>query len=120
MIDKVSSIQFIKNEYARLDQICKVDTSNIEIIISSRMTRQLGCFTYKRNGFTKKLQIKISARIINETELFLDVIRHEYAHAVVYLRHPHQKHLHDSVWKSVCAEVGCTPRAAIKIEKRPE
>ena len=117
---KEEVLEYINSEYRRLDSICGVNTSGIEVSLSNRMTRQLGCFTYKRNGFTKKLQIKISTRIINDTELFLDVIRHEYAHAVVYLRHPHQKHLHDSVWKSVCAEVGCTPRAAIKIEKRPE
>ena len=120
MIDKASAIQFIKNEYARLDQICKVDTSNIEIIISSRMTRQLGCFTYKRSFLKDELQIKISERILSDDELFLDVIRHEYAHAVVHIRHPHRKHVHDDIWKSVCLEVGCIPKATRKISGSDE
>ena len=113
---KEEALSYIKTEYARLDQICHINTSGIEISLSSRMTRQLGCFTYKRIGFTEKLQIKISDRIINDPELFLDVIRHEYAHAIVHIRHPHRKHMHDDVWKAACIEVGCIPKATRRID----
>ena len=114
---KEEALSHIKTEYARLDQICHVNTTGIEISLSSRMTRQLGCFTYKRTGITEKLQIKISDRIINDPELFIDVIRHEYAHMIVYLRAPREKHMHDSVWKAACMEVGCESKATRKMKE---
>ena len=61
------------------------------------------------------MQIRISDRILNDPELFLDVIRHEYAHAIVHIRHPHRKHVHDDVWKAACIEVGCIPKATRKV-----
>ena len=113
---KEEALRFIRIEYDRLDQICHVDTSKIKISISSRMTRQLGCFSIKRIGFSEELSIKISERILSDEEVFLDVIRHEYAHAVVHIRHPKRKHVHDDVWKAACIEVGCEPKATRKMD----
>ena len=109
------ALDFIKTEYARLDKICDVNTSNVSVSLSNRMTRQLGCFTVKKTGLSEKLSIKISDKIINDPELLLDVIRHEYAHAIVHIRHPHRKHVHDDVWKAACIEVGCVPKATKNI-----
>ena len=113
---KEDALRYIKTEYERLDQVCRVDTSGIKISISSRMTRQLGCFSVKRTGFSEELSIKISERILSDEEVFLDVIRHEYAHAVVHIRHPKRKHVHDDVWKAACIEVGCEPKATRKMD----
>ena len=112
---KEDALRYIKTEYERLDQVCRVDTSGIKISISSRMTRQLGCFSVKRTGFSEDLSIKISERILSDEELFLDVIRHEYAHAIVHIRHPRRRHVHDEVWKAACLEVGCEPKATRKM-----
>lgn len=112
----MDALEFIRTEYARLDRLCGVDTSGIKISISRRMTRQLGCFTVKKTGFREELSIKIAERILSDEALFLDVIRHEYAHALVHIRHPRRKHNHDGVWKAACLEVGCEPKAT----KRPE
>lgn len=110
------AVDYIKTEYARLDQICHVDTSGVDVSISNRMTRQLGCFTFKRNLLEEKLAIKISDKILDDEIVFLDVIRHEYAHAIVHIRHPHRKHTHDDVWKAACLEVGCEPKATRRID----
>ena len=115
-MNKTEALAYIKTEYARLDKITGVDTSFIQVKLSSRLTRKLGYFAVKKkNVFSKpELSITISDKIIDSPEIFIDVIRHEYAHAVVYLRYPRQSHGHDSVWKSVCKEVGCIPKATRK------
>lgn len=106
----------MRTEYDRLDRICGVDSSGIKLAVSGRMTSKFGCFTIKRRtAFSRpELSITIAARTLADDAVFLDVIRHEYAHAVVYLRDPRHRHAHDAVWKAVCREVGCTPRATRK------
>ena len=115
-MNKTEALAYIKTEYARLDKITGVDTSIVQIKLSSRLTRKLGYFAVKKkNVFSRpELSITISDKILDSAEIFIDVIRHEYAHAVVYLRYPRQSHGHDAVWKSVCKEVGCIPRATRK------
>lgn len=113
----MDTLEYIKTEYARLDRLCGADTSGIKISISRRMTRQLGCFTAKRTGLREELSIKISERVLTDEALFLDVIRHEYAHALVHIRYPRRKHNHDAVWKAACMEVGCEPKATKKSEQ---
>ena len=107
------TIEDIRREYDRLDRICAVDTSKIEIRLNNAQKR-LGSFSYKP-GFPKgTMTITISKKILGDEDLYLDTIRHEYAHAVVFIRHPFSRHAHDKVWKAVCREVGCTPRATVK------
>lgn len=105
------TVEEIRAEYDRLDRLCGVDTSAIPVVISRRMVKRLGCFRYPRTPGGKPPQISISALLLEEDEPFWNTVRHEYAHAVVWLRHPGESHGHDAVWKSVCREVGCTPKS---------
>lgn len=105
------TVEEIRAEYDRLDALCGVDTSGIPIVISKRMVKRLGCFRYPRAAGGKPPQIAISALLLEADEPFWNTIRHEYAHAAVWLRHPGEDHGHDEVWKAVCREVGCTPKS---------
>ena len=117
MIDKLQAVALIKTEYARLDAVTGADTSSVRLRISGRMTSRFGCFTVKkRSAFAKpELSIAVSSRCLLDDDVFYDVIRHEYAHAVLYLRDPRRNHGHDDAWKALCRQIGCTPRAS-----RPE
>ena len=98
----------VRAEYDRLDALCGADTRGIALTVSKRAVKRLGCF---RPGPAP--QISISAFVLEDDALFLDTIRHEYAHALVWLRHPREKHGHDAVWKSACREIGCAPRTTV-------
>ena len=103
----------IRAEFKRLDKICSVDSSHIDIKLNNAQKR-LGSFSY-RPGFPHgTMTVTISKKVLNDDDLFYDTVRHEYAHAVVFIRHPFSRHGHDRVWKAVCREVGCTPRATVK------
>lgn len=110
-------IQKIRTEYDRLDTITGINTSAVKIRISSRMTRTLGLFKQGSRLRGIPMEIVISERICNDEALFYDVIRHEYAHMLLYIRHPLGKHGHDEVWKAACREVGCEPKATRKTEE---
>lgn len=103
----------IRAEYNRLDQCCNADTSGIKIVISRRAVKQLGCFSRRNQSLT----IRIAASVLHDSVLFYDTIRHEYAHALVYLRAPGEKHGHDEVWKAVCLKVGCIPKRTKKLNQ---
>ncbi|MBO6014072.1 MAG: SprT-like domain-containing protein [Oscillospiraceae bacterium] len=107
------TMQEIRREYERLDRICSVDTSCIEIRVNNAQ-RRLGSFSCRADIPDGKMVITISRRAMEDESLFLDTIRHEYAHAVVFLRHPRVRHGHDAVWKAVCREVGCMPRGSVR------
>ncbi len=105
------SLDEVRAEYARLDRLVGVDTSGVELKISKRAVRQLGSFRAPtgRRGKTPPC-ITLSALILDDDAQFWDTIRHEYAHAAVWLLHPREKHGHDRVWKDMCRRVGCSPR----------
>ena len=81
----------------------------MEIVLSRRGVRRLGSFRYPAKGRPGALRISISAALLDEEEAFWDTVRHEYAHALVYLRSGGVSHGHDAVWKAACREVGCSP-----------
>ena len=108
------TLEEIRAEYDRLDRICGVDTSGIEIVISKRSVNRLGSFRYSLPGSGKPMRIMIASSILNEEEQFWDTIRHEYAHAAVYLMYPGERHGHDEVWKAVCRKIGCRPVSRAK------
>ena len=99
----------VRAEYDRLDALCGVDTRHIRLEVSKRAVRRLGYF---KEGTPPV--ISISAFVMADDALFRDTIRHEYAHALVALRHPGEHHAHDALWKAACREVGCPPKATTK------
>ena len=98
----------VRAEYDRLDRLLGIDTRSIELKISSRAVRQLGSFRAPRSGRGGKLCITLSALILDDDAQFWDTVRHEYAHAAVYLLHPGENHGHDAVWRAMCRRVGCS------------
>lgn len=103
------SIVEIREEYNRLDALCGVDTSSIDLLISKRAIRQYGCCRHKYNvksGSYEPYAIYIAEFILECEPAFWECIRHEYAHALVTLRDG-KNHGHDAVWKKACEEVGC-------------
>ncbi len=97
----------IRREYDRLDALCGVDTGALFLRVSTRASRRLGSCKYVGGAVAG---VTISDFVMNAPdEVFYDTIRHEYAHALVKLRLPHERHGHDAVWKAACREVGCTP-----------
>ncbi len=97
----------IRREYDRLDALCGVDTTPVALRVSRRATKRLGSCKYV--GSTVE-SIMISDFVLDASdEVFYDTIRHEYAHALVKLRFPRERHGHDERWKAACLEVGCAP-----------
>ena len=104
----------VRAEFRRLDAKCGVSTEDIAIQISQRAVKQLGCFRVKPKG-EPRLQITLAAHILHDEALFFQTVRHEYAHALLYLRDPKSKHGHDACWKAACKEVGCIPKATVHL-----
>lgn len=120
MVDTERALSLMRSEYLRLDERTGADTSSIELKISRRLKRSLGYFKilYKGDASRKlspKLRIVLSNSALRSYKLMYEVSRHEYAHALVFLRDPEHFHMHDSVWKAAAREVGCIPRASINI-----
>ncbi len=101
------TVEDIRREYNRLDRLCGADTSQVALRISSRARKRLGSCKYVGEQVAC---ITISDFVLAAApEVFYDTIRHEYAHALVKLRAPLERHGHDAVWKAACREVGCAP-----------
>ena len=103
------SLEEVRTEYDRLDKLCGIDTSGVELKISKRAVKQLGSFRCQRRGGKDGLCITLSYLILEDDEQFWDTVRHEYAHAAVYLLHPGERHGHDKLWKDMCRRIGCSP-----------
>ena len=100
-------LEDIRKEFARLDAITGIDSSNVPITISYRSKVRRGCCVCEQKGVKV---VKFSDFILNDPEeFFYDTVRHEYAHMLVKLRYPGERHGHDNVWKAACIEVGCKP-----------
>ncbi len=100
----------VRAEYDRLDRLVGIDTGSIELRISTRAVRQLGSFRCPSVPGKAPLRITLSKLILDDDEQFWDTVRHEYAHAAVYLLYPGEKHGHDAVWRKMCRLVGCSGR----------
>ena len=64
------TLEEIRTEYDRLDRLCGVDTSDVEIVLSRRGVRRLGSFRYPAKGKTGALRITINASLLGEEEAF--------------------------------------------------
>ena len=111
------TLEEVRAEYDRLDRMIGINTRNIELKISRRAVRQLGSFRSPARG-RGPLRITLSALILDDDAQFWDTVRHEYAHAAVYLLHPGEKHGHDAVWRDMCRRVGCDPSRLAPSEGR--
>ncbi len=101
------TIEDVRREYDRLDALCGVDTGAVALRVSTRASKRLGSCKYV--GKTVEC-VTISDFVMDgPDDVFYDTIRHEYAHALVKLRRPRERHGHDGFWKAACLEVGCAP-----------
>ncbi len=116
MIKPEKALSLIRTEYLKLDELTRSDTKNIELKISGRLKRNLGYFRVL-DAPSARLQIVLSRSALRSYDLMYEVCRHEYAHAIVYMRDPGKNHMHDSVWKAAAREVGCIPRASIRADR---
>ncbi|MBE7003629.1 MAG: hypothetical protein E7425_04990 [Ruminococcaceae bacterium] len=97
----------MRREYDRLDALCGVDTRPVALHVSTRAKKRLGSCKYVGRSVDS---ITISDLVMRAPDdVFFDTIRHEYAHALVKLRRPRERHGHDALWKAACREVGCAP-----------
>ena len=83
------TVNEIRKEMARLDQISGLDTSTIPVRVSSRMSTSWGhcTATRPRNGKYTIKELAFSDQLLKYAtpEHVLDTVRHEYAHAYVFL-----------------------------------
>lgn len=101
------SIEEIRREYDRLDKLLGVDTSKIVLSVSTRCVNRYGACKYGKDRMPR--EICITDFIMDCEDEFWNTVRHEYAHAIVRIRYPKERHGHDNVWRSACLEVGCRP-----------
>lgn len=103
-------IEDICKEMRKLDRISGIDTSEIPIRISGRMTRTWGkCRSARRYGKYSVEELVFSARFMKyaNDEHFLNTVRHEYAHAFVTLHH-NKFDNHGPLWKAAAIRFGCS------------
>ena len=103
------TIDQIRKEYKRLDQMIGVDTTDLEIAFSPRAVYQYGCCKYRKNGkHVYPYKILIASFLQQEEGAFWDTIRHEYAHAAAVLL-TGKNQGHGPVWRSICQRIGVAP-----------
>ena len=102
------TIEEIRREYQRLDQMIGVDTSGLEIMFSPRAVYQYGCCKYRNGRKAVPYKILIASFLKNEETAFWDTVRHEYAHAAAALL-TGKNQGHGPVWQSICHKIGAEP-----------
>ena len=110
------SLDEVRAEYNRLDRLLGIDTGAVELCVSRHSVQRLGSFRSPARPGAAPLRISLSPLVLEEDELFLDTIRHEYAHAAAYIMYPGKKHGHDALWKSICRVVGCSDKSQSRSE----
>ena len=114
-VTEMHGLHEVRCEYDRLDKLLGIDTSGIELKVSSRAVKQLGSFRSPARAGAAPLRITLSKLVMEDDGLFLDTIRHEYAHAAAYLLYPGEKPGHGEKWKAICRRIGCTPKSRTKL-----
>ena len=107
-VRKMHTLEEVRREYDRLDALTGADTRGVALSVSKRAVRRLGCFCPGPPP-----RIVLSAVIFGDEALFWDTVRHEYAHAALWLLRPGERHGHDALWREMCRAVGCAPRATV-------
>ena len=106
--------QFINRVRFCLDMYCKeeeLETPNVTIKVSSRMTTCLGCVEYEKNGILgtpTKIQFSKELMIGKYTLDFVDeIIQHEIIHCIVLLKESHKEN-HGAIFKHYCKKFNCS------------
>lgn len=102
------NLQDVANEYRRLDQIFNVDTSDINLVHFTGVSKAGYCAV--RKGKPVKIGINDLLFECSEEE-FYDTVRHEYAHAINAIKY--NENGHGQTWKQICKIVGCIPSAHV-------
>ena len=102
------TIEEIRREYQRLDQMIGVDTSGLEIMFSPQAVYQYGCCKYRNGRKAVPYKILIASFLKDEETAFWDTVRHEYAHAAAALL-TGKNQGHGPVWQSICHKIGAEP-----------
>ena len=90
------------------------ESLDLEIKVNGKLKRAIArCFTSVRNGkhIPTKLEFGKAILEVNDYEIFKQVTLHEIAHAIANKRHQDNCN-HDSRFKKVCQEIGCTNTGA--------
>lgn len=86
------------------------DAFDIPVLINGRITKTLGrVFSEFQSGRYVPTRMEISKKLLETAsdEDIIKVIKHEWAHYMV-IKGTGEAHGHDSVFKAMCARIGCT------------
>lgn len=102
----------IREEIERLDRKTGLHGNDLDIRFNN-VTQYLATFTHSLNGnapyFT--FSIKYLEDDAYTNSVIVDLIRHEYAHYMVYTRYPGLKERsHGRTWQKCCLEIGAEPK----------
>lgn len=103
------SVEDIKKELNKLSVIVD-DEFNIPVGINGRLTRTLGrVHIERRDGVWYPVRMEFSRQFLESSTdaSIISVIQHEWCHYYV-AKSTGESHGHDSVFKNMCARVGCT------------
>lgn len=86
----------------------------LEVKVNGRLKKALArCFTSVRNGVHVPTKLEFGRLILNvsDYEIFRQIVLHELGHAIANRRYQDNCN-HDSRFKKVCQEIGCTNTGA--------
>ncbi|MBR5284704.1 MAG: SprT-like domain-containing protein [Clostridia bacterium] len=106
------TISDIRREFDRLDGVTGLNTTDVPIRISARMSRALGVCRSRstEGGGVEAVDVAFADYLCRcgTEEEFLNTVRHEYAHLYNIL-HDGIRCGHDARWKEVALWLGASP-----------
>lgn len=111
----------IRAEMNRLDGVSGVDTTGIHISVSSKMTTTMGkcrAIRRRRGDPYEVTDITFSKYLLlyGSQEHFLETVRHEYAHAFVFLCF-NKNDGHGPLWKAAALRFGGTGNRTMQVDE---
>ena len=100
------TLEDVRKEYDRLDALLGIDTRYIDLKFG-RGFRTAGKFEVRKKNGVEKLTIRIN-KVVFECceESFMEIVRHEYAHAANHIIHNGNCDINGPMWKEMCLKVG--------------
>lgn len=111
------TINDIIKEFKRLDMITGANISTYPVRISKRCVYKMGSFKFQHRTqqgeiITFNYSFTFADFILKENSaIFYDTVRHEYAHALTLYLYNDVKIGHGTLWVKCCKIVDCKPRA---------